>query len=305
MLASLPDVLCARARETNEPWLAASVARDGAVLLGASQRAGRVVDLDACARDEIAIMHRATSGTAVFVTPGTLAFTLAMPRVNALAADATLRTLINRNVRGFLTGLTRVGALAQYFGREWIAVQHRPAALLGTHHTPDDAVAMDVFVANESTLALPVHLASALERTIDRWRGKTPLALREILARGVSAEQLALRIAEGFAQRFDQRLENERNEPDVTPLAHVNHADDPIPRGLRLGPPVACAIGYLEAARSSDALWLGGDAFAPRHVLDALADHIRTHDAVPDLADGAIEGARAEDYLTAARALGQ
>ncbi|MEI8256538.1 MAG: hypothetical protein WCJ30_12770 [Deltaproteobacteria bacterium] len=302
VLASLPDLLCARARATNEPWLSASVLSDRAVLLGASQRAGRVLDLEACARDGVAVVRRATAGTAIHAEPGTLAFTLAMPRVDTLVADATLRTLINRNVRGFLTGITRTGALAQYFGREWIAVQHRPAALLGTHHATDGVVAMDVYVANEATLALPAHLASPLERATDRWRGKSPIALREILARGKSAGQLAQRIAEGFADRVGHALESESEEPDVTPAGRVTEPDDPVPPGLRAGPPVACSIGHVEAAWSPDALWLGGDALAPRHVLDAIADFVRASDAAPDVADGAIEGATVEDLVRAARA---
>ncbi len=51
------------------------------------------------------VLRRATTGTAAFLGGRGVVWTLALPHAAALAPDATARTLLNRNVRGFLKGL--------------------------------------------------------------------------------------------------------------------------------------------------------------------------------------------------------
>src|SRR5262249_23161412 len=137
---ALGAALLARVGSEGVPYLTASIVRGPAVLLGAGQRAGRVLRLDACAAAGTAVVRRVTSGTAAFVGDRAIVWTLALPHVASLVPDATPRTLLNRNVRGFLEGFRRAGAAAHYFGREWVSVRHRPAALLGFEASPDGAV---------------------------------------------------------------------------------------------------------------------------------------------------------------------
>jgi lipoate-protein ligase A len=299
--ATLGGALLAEAKASGEVHFAASAITGPAVLLGAAQRTERVLDLDACARDHVTLVRRATSGTAMFVGEAAFGCTLALPRVNALAPDTTLRTLVNRNVRGFLKGLTALGALAHYFGREWIAVQHRPIALIGTTHDEDGAALVDVVVALDSPVALPSTIAAPLERALDRYRGKQPITLHEATSKRMRIDEAAERFVAAFASRYGAA---------VAPAHSVHDAparsDGGPPMEFTVHSAVPCAIGYVDAAssRDRDALWLGGDAWAPPHVLRAISDAIRTDTAdTLVLPDGALEGARVEDFVRAAHAV--
>src|SRR5262245_57017857 len=97
---ALGPLLLAPAEADHLPWIAASLIPGPAVLLGAAQRAGRVVRLAACAAAGTPVLRRATAGTAVHISGRATLWTLALPHVAALVPDATARTLLNRNVRG-------------------------------------------------------------------------------------------------------------------------------------------------------------------------------------------------------------
>ena len=83
-----------------EAQIAASLLDGPAVVLGALQRAGRVVDVAACATAGTPVLRRCTTGTAAYIGGRAILWTLALPHVAALHPDATPRTLLNRNVRG-------------------------------------------------------------------------------------------------------------------------------------------------------------------------------------------------------------
>lgn len=308
---ALSSALPARARAEGRAWLAASIVEGPAVLLGSVQRAGRVVDLEACARERVDVFRRASSGTAAYVGRRALFFSLALPHPRALAPDTTPATLLNRNVRGFLKGFSRAGALAHYFGREWIAVAHRPAALLGFDVTPAGAVLLEVVAPLEASLALPASITAPEERALDRWRGRIPLALGDALPRPRAAEELAREVCEGLAARWAATLRPASDDVlgSLAPLVALSDPRDPVPPDLVLGPAVAVPIGALEAAANHgtrDAvqrIWLGGDVLAPSHVLNEVARAVASGaDIPPSLHETAIEGARIEDMIEAARA---
>jgi hypothetical protein len=266
---ALGPALLARAEAEGAAWLTASVITGPAVLLGASQRAGRVLDLGAAAAAGTTVLRRATAGTAAHVRGRAVVWTLALPHVAALAPDATARTLLNRNVRGFLAGLARAGAPAHYFGREWISVRHRPAAILGYTMTPAGAVLIEVMAGVDAPLALPEALATDEERAVDRWRGKAPLALGELgdlEPLGFAAEVMRV-----VAPR-DGAPAEEGAPVVVAPAAPVTRADDPLPEGFAPVPGRRVPIGWIDLAvdRAGGRVWIGGDVLAPRWALDAV-----------------------------------
>src|SRR5690349_12583757 len=101
----LGPALLARAEAERAIFAAASLVAGPAVVLGAAQRAGRVVDLNACATMGTIVLRRATTGTAAYIGQHGLVWSLALPHVAAIVPDATPRTLLNRNVRPFLDAL--------------------------------------------------------------------------------------------------------------------------------------------------------------------------------------------------------
>src|SRR5690348_7174186 len=92
---ALGPALLARAERDQIPLVAASLVQGPAVVLGAVQRAGRVVDLDACADAGVLVYRRATTGTAGWIGGRAYLFTVGLPHVAALLPDATPRTLLN------------------------------------------------------------------------------------------------------------------------------------------------------------------------------------------------------------------
>ncbi len=278
--------------------ITASLVEGPAVVLGALQRAGRVVDLAACATAGTTVLRRWTTGTAVYIGPHAILWTLALPHVAALQADATPRTLLNRNVRGFLAGLSRGGAPAQYFGREWIAIHHRPAALLGFDALPDGRIVIEVFAGLDATIALPPALCADEERAVDRWRGKEPLAIAADDPAG-----LARRVIEAVAARAGARGDRAERTIDLQleSTAPITDPRDPVPAGLALAASTRAPIGWIDAAVATSRLWIGGDALAASFAVRAIADAIARGEA-PAPADAPIDGAAWGDLIDAGRA---
>lgn len=312
---ALSELLLATAETQGITAFAVSVVQGPAVILGAMQRAGRVVVLTACEQAGVTVVRRVTTGTAVWVGGTGIILSLALPHVAAIQEDATHRTLLNRNVRPFLRAFSRGGVMAHYFGREWISLRKQPAALLGYEVTRAGAVLIDVILGVDQSLALPTELMTAEERAVDRFMGKTPAGLSEIApeARGV---QFADRLVEGMvgaegANHFldfeDAALARFRSTPitndrdplpaDFAPRAlgfEANDAEgDPKPRVYKLE---RVPIGYVEKAVSQDEphlTWLGGDVLAPRWLYEDIAKGM---DAGA-LASAPIDGAQVQDLV--------
>ena len=301
---SLGSALVDRVRDGDPAWITASLVSGPAIILGAHQLAERVVDLDRCNDHGVAVHRRATGGTAVHIAERGLLFTLALPHVAALAPDATYATLLNRNVRGFLQGLTRCGATAHYYGREWIAVRQRPGAVLGFEVTEDGGVLIEVLAGYDAPVTLPAALQSARESVGDRWLGKAPIALSDATG-GKAPEQIAARVMESCATRWKQPLIDHPLDPLPIAATRVTRPLDPLADGMVPVAQVPCAIGWIDAARGwspngHEALWIGGDVLAPRHALERLARRFAAGDALDeDGAAPALEGARWADLVRA------
>lgn len=305
---ALGPALLDRARAERTPWIAASVVAGPAIVLGAAQRAGRVVDLAACARDDVVVLRRATTGAAAHLGARAVVWTLALPHVAALAPDAGARTALNRNVRGFLKGFTRAGAIAHYFGREWISVRHRPAALLGLEVAADGAVLIEVWSSHDTPPALPAALATDDERAIDRFLGKVPAALAEVLPAGLAPEALARVVLEAVALHAASPLDEgeplidlprERFRPIEDPL-------DPLPPSHHPAALARVPIGWVEAAAPPGAgpgdaapVWVGGDVLTGRWILDEIGRGAAPLSLDPTAV--ALEGATVADLVAVAQ----
>jgi hypothetical protein len=286
-------------------WIAASVVTGNAVVLGAAQRAGRVVDLEACSRERARVLRRISAGTAAYVSGRALMWTLALPSVSALMPDATARTLLNRNVRPFLRGLKSGGLLAQYFGREWIAVKHAPAALLGFDVARDGAVLLEVIAGFDAPIAIPDALSTPLERAIDRWRSKAPVALVDLAASPRAPEDLARLVLEAIVMQAGADREEISIDTlgSLQPVVMVSNPLDPVPPNLTLSAPERVPVGWIEAAAaSSGGAWVGGDVLAPAWLFDAIArSEAAGEPPDPGLEDAPIEGATLGDLRAAVR----
>ena len=257
------DVGCAlvgAARLERVPCFAASLICGPAVVLGQHQRAPRVLDVGRCRADGFPVVRRSTAGTAAFVGRRALLFSLALPHVAALFPDASPRTLLNRNVRPFLRGLTAAGALAHYFGREWVSVRKRPAMLLGFDAAEDGVVLVEAIAGFDEAFALPGELASDDERAVGRFTGHVPVALSEVLPAGTAPETVAGCVADAVAARASTPVMLRADWPapaeagDVARFSVDLDSMEPVPSGAVLLAPARVPIGWLERARVYEAV---------------------------------------------------
>lgn len=279
-----------RLRTTGDPVLVGRRVQGPAVLLGSRQRAGAVVKLPDCMSQGVVVYRRATLGPAAWVSDA-LWWTLCLPSLTTLFADARPETALNRNVRGLLRGLARAGVAATYPGRTFLAVRGAPAVLLGYDLLPDGALVLDAVAGLDAPVFLPEALRASEEAAIDRTWGRSPVPL------GVEASAVASvldAVAEGVARSGGREI-----VPWVDQLptgaAAVTTADDPVPADMALRGAAAVPIGRVEAWGDTKSLWLGGDVYGSGADLDRLAAALAAGESPPD--DLHLEGARVSDFL--------
>jgi hypothetical protein len=221
-------------------------ASDEGVLLGALQRASDVPE-------EKNLIVRGTPGAAVRVGRGTLHVIVAIKKLEC-AEDQ----ILNRHVRPILKALR-----AQYFGRDWISLMHRPIAHVGfAHLRATGRTVVEAFIAVHTQFAIherPSHLA------------KSPATLDE-LAIKIDDARLVQSIVDAFSS---DRVSITRsiNENVIAPsdppwTAHVEEA-----------------IGNVCAGRDANgSMRLGGEFMA-------------SFDAVRDLEDRITRGAKIRDAV--------
>jgi hypothetical protein len=261
-----------------ELWLA--IARDEAVLLGAFQR-----EAGSPAPGTRTRWRRGSGGPEVRLGPDTLHLALALAHPGALTPCDEKR-IVNRAVRPLLRALTRVGALAHFFGRDWISVLHRPAAWVGfAHDATTRRTLFEAFVA----VRTPFHVAAR-----PSFLGKSPGTLDEIVGKAIEPERLIDAIVEAYAAAW--AVEPFDASPPE-PLAEGEHANDLGSGGPSGDPPWAAtieeAIGTLGAGPDAFGVFrIGGDLLVSR---DALA---RLEARSPHVSDDAL-GALVDEILGA------
>jgi len=259
-----------------------------AIVLGAFQRPG---DVDPAVSGGLPVLRRGSGGAAVRVGPGTIWVNLALARPDALVPCEPSK-LLNRYVRPLLKALGRSGAPASYFDRDWVAVAHRPAAMVAfAHDATTGACAFHAFVAVTTPFALGDRAS---------YRGKSPGTLADLVGKSDPAP-----IAAAIAEAYEAHA---AAEPRPQPAAFARSANAP-PReahgrggGSRaervrgaLGPHkeeadppwgsvLEEAIGPVAAGRDARGrMRVGGDLMASR---DAIA---RLEDGLAALGPGASE----------------
>jgi hypothetical protein len=225
------------------------------------------------------LARRVSGGGLVQVSAGTLHVALVLASSSSLVA-CTPRTILNRYVRPLLRALTKGGAPASYFGRDWISVGHRPAASVGfAHDVGTGRTVFEAFVALRRPFSEP--RASFL--------GKPPGSLESICGRAFDAGHLARAIVDAYLAAGDRDPHELSSHTAAASLLDDDVAAEP--------PWVACieeAIGPVCAGRDRrGVLRLGGDLLASRDAIAELEAKIAVlgHDAGPDELGRAVQEA--------------
>jgi hypothetical protein len=232
---------------TSPARLQVSIVRDRALMVGAFQRG---VGLP----DTWPLLRRGSGGPEVLVGPRTLHVALSLSHPSALGgADA--RRIVNRFVRPLLRALTRTGHPAQFFGRDWVSVGHRPAAWVGFAHDSSTGRTMfEAFVATVSPFAIEQRPS---------FRGQAHTTLEEIARRPIDPEGLARSIVAAYLDGYERTT----MATAAAPMA-ADPTDD-----IRRDPPWAAtreeAIGRLGAGPDRHGVFrVGGSLLVSR---DAIA----------------------------------
>jgi hypothetical protein len=270
---SFGGALAQRVRAAGRPCFGARSVRGPAVALGRWQREARVIDAARCAQRAIPVLRRESSGTAVFLPEsGAALLAMALPSLSALAPDAKGPTVLNRNVRGWLQGLTKHGALAHYFGREWVSIAKRPAAVIGLSVAQDGLTVIELWIGLREPVALPDELVTERERGTDRWLARRPLAWNE----AAPTRPLSLDALDAINTRAIERY-----GLSAVPVAReaMEHHTGALPcnEPARWLEPVPCAIGWIDLGIEPDgARWVGGDLLVGDAARERIARALET-----------------------------
>ncbi|AKF09976.1 hypothetical protein [Sandaracinus amylolyticus] len=249
-----------------------AIASDDALVLGRWQRGSGP--------------RRATGGPSARMGLGVLYLALGLPHPAALMECPPDR-ILNRNVRGFLGGLTTLaGEPVLYFGREWLSRGKTPIALIAWHRDHDGHVLIEAFVSIGAPFAPPRD-----------YRGHTPgsIAPREL-------DAMVEAIASGHATRFPGTTVT-RASALPTALPPPSARDDV--SAWSAPAPVPIGIGEAGATLDDEGRFarvrFAGDFFADERAIEALETDLvgvapdehaigRTIDHVLGPGRGVIEG---------------
>ncbi len=222
--------------------LTVSIAREEGVFLGSFQR---------LSDDPRARFVRASGGSALLVAPDTIHVALALSTHEAFVRCEPTQ-ILNRYVRPLLRALTKSGVVANYFGRDWISVAHRPAASVGfAHDSTTGRTSFEAFVAVNTPLwggGKVSHL------------GKIPASMSELIGKTIDAERVAEAIASSYVGAFGP-----------LPSIDATAVAPPIPSAPPWKASALEAIGAVSAgADEAGAMRVGGEWMVSADALASL-----------------------------------
>jgi hypothetical protein len=264
------------AQKLEEPVLATSLVSGGGLVLGSLQRR-EAFDGD--------VLVRFTTGTCATVAGLAFHHVFALPSLGSLAPDANRKNLLNRYVRGFLRGYSKLGVQAQYVGREFISLARRPCGLLGYEVTREGALVVEAFVGLDAAVLAPSGDTEPAASLFEVVRPRDPAGLVSSIHQGFAAKWQLDLVKTGL---LPERLPPPRAAPGEFARRRV-------------------PVGWLEAGATlgdTATVRLAGDVLSSHAVVEAVESRAtaallagRSIDAsvVAPLAEGPLEGATPED----------
>lgn len=217
------------------PALISAAFEADALVLGSLQREDTLRERSSARF--VNVVRRATTGTEAQLSGRVLYHALALPHVNALYADASPRTLLNRNLRAILRGYTAAGVPLRYFGTEVLALLGHPVALVGYDMAASGAVLIEVLLGLDE----PCVVRPALKR-------EPPASLCGVMKRELDAAELLERAEQGIVSRLEaQTLSVEL----ASSVGGVGELPGETPRA------VAIPLGVVEAVTTPSVRFTG------------------------------------------------
>lgn len=266
------------------------------------------------------VLRRATGGAALFGGQGVLYVSLALQDVNALVTCPPGK-LLNRYVRGALTGLRALGYSAHYFGRDFVSLDALPVAYVAWADDHSGLAQLELFIAYSRGFSLPSDQSAYPAPSEPPFRGRAPTTLTEGKPGAAPAPAEVLEaIAAGYARAFG--AERKPFDLDLKQLERAERLE-PVMRAIDERPGLTWSVpheevigfvaaglaldgqGLIRAARVAGDFFMHGDCHA--QLEEALAGKPPTDDVLAAALDGVlahrvglIEGVRSLRTLHAA-----
>ena len=244
--------------------LLVAVPSSEAIVLGSMQRLSELDASGTVPPPPALVVRRGSGGGEAHVGPGTVWVQLALSSTSALVACEPNR-LCNRYVRPLLRALTKLGALAHYFDRDWVSASRSPIASVSfAHDTESGRALVEAFVAVDTPFAL---------RDRASFLGKRARTLRSL---GIDVD--AARVADAVTDAYANAYGIAAPTVDTTSAERSDLAGGP-PEDPRGEPPWAAmreeAIGVVAAGRDRDGrMRVGGELMVSRDALARLEGEI-------------------------------
>jgi hypothetical protein len=213
-------------------------------------------------------LRRRSGGATVRAGAGVLYMALALADRSKLMTCPPGR-LLNRNVRGVLTGLRDIGARANYFGRDFLSFGAQPAVFAAWNAELDGTLLFEFFISQTRSCFVAEHELSYPPRREPTLRGRVPTTLVELDV-SASPRDVIEAIAAGHGNVFSvewQRTPCAALAPHETPLAPS--ADSPEDRALHWSSLREEAIGFVSAGVALD----GAEKFSSVRVAGDFLAH--------------------------------
>lgn len=283
------------AEEHGAPLLVSACCEASSIALGALQREDTLRQRSS-ARFELGVVRRRTTGTEAELEGAVLYHALALPSVDTLYADASSRTLLNRNLRAVLRGYTAAGVPLRYFGTEVLALLGHPVALVGYDQNANGAVLIEVLIGLEK----PCVVRPALKR-------EAPAALRSIVRSDEAPRDFLGRAVAGIVERLNLTaldVAAQLSSVAVEPRGAAAAAEDSAAPAS-----VTIPLGVVEAV-TAPRVRLHGDLLVSTAALSRTAElaqaaletgHAIDEAVLAPLQGAPLDGARPTDLLEALR----
>ena len=248
-------------------------------------------------REGVAVTRRLTGGRVVGAGEGWLGLALVLPTRTALFKENASRLkpdqIMNRYVRGLLTGLRALGIDCFYPGRDAITFERRELAMCTFETDASGAMLFEVALARTRWMENLVHDLERIDPEGTLSCGMYDAASATTLAREfdreVTFDELAGAIASGYASSLGEIQRRELSESEVAEagrrgreLVASNWLNGRSARpSMRLGNRIASQLGAIEAAvalngdRTIGDVRLSGDFIANSPAVAQLEDELR------------------------------
>jgi hypothetical protein len=197
--------------------------------------------------------RRTTGGATVRAGTGVVYVALAMYDRSSLLRCPPGR-LLNRNVRGVLTGLRHAGLPINYFGRDFLSHGAEPVIYVAWDLRESGQLVLELFIACTQAWFVPASEQAYPARSEPALRGRTPTTIAAVQPK-LDPSALVHAIADGHARGFDviwaAASQAISAHPDPDAMAATRH--QVATAGLVWSSPREEAIGFVSAGVSLDA----------------------------------------------------